>query len=469
MERRTGQISRRMLLASCAGGFGLLAFGALTARRRLDDTRVADVIRRVGPAKNVIFLFMSGGPSQMDTFDPKPLLAREHGKPIGIDVPQTNFNIGDTILKSPFRFKRYGESGADVSELFPELATCVDEMTIIRSMVTDHSEHAAASLFLHTGSGIQGRPSMGSWINYGLGSECDDLPGYVVLESGGVPFGGMPCFDSGFLPPKYRASVFRQPPNLLPHITPYDRSSDIQRDKLNVINALNRKAIDRLGESDEIEAAIENHELAFRMQNTVPELADLSDETKATHALYGLNEPKTEVFGRSCLLARRLVERGVRFVQLLSPRLPDCVDWDQHENLEDGHRRNARAVDRPIAGLLKDLRARGLLDETIVLWGGEFGRTPMAQIDPREGIGRDHNPSGFTMWMAGGGVRRGLVYGQTDEYGLRAIENRVHMHDLHATLLHLLGIDHTQLTYPHAGREFRLTDVFGHVVEDILA
>ena len=473
-------MTRREWLARSANGFGGLALAAMMAEdaARSDTGRLANPMAERPPhfpakARNVIFLFMDGGPGQMDTFDPKPRLRAEHGQPIQIpELPTTVFNITDMVFGSPFEFGRHGESGLWVSDLFPHLATCADDLCVIHSMVADHSEHTAGNYFVHTGSGFQGRPSMGAWVTYGLGSECDDLPGFVVLDSGLIPPGGMDCFGSGFLPASYQGTLFRRGEHPIADIVPPEPDPALQVGKLDLIRKLNRGVVERLGSVSEIEATISNYELAFRMQSAVPELLDLSGESAATKALYGLDEDDTSEFGRQCLLARRMVERGVRFVELLTPARKGQDRWDQHQRLEEGHRINARATDKPIAGLLQDLKGRGLLDSTLVIWGGEFGRTPTAQTNNGafdKTTGRDHNPFGFTMWMAGGGVRGGLRHGATDEYGYFAVENKVHMHDLHATMLHLLGLDHERLTYRYSGRDMRLTDVHGEIVHEILA
>ena len=475
-------MNRREWLTRTANGFGGLALAALLQ----DEARAAgaSLDRSTDPlavrephfparAKNVIFLFMDGGPSQIDSFDPKPRLAKEHWQPIQMEnLPTTVFNISNRVFQSPFEFKQYGRSGAWVSDLFPHIAERVDDLCVIRSMVADHSEHTAANYFIHTGSGFQGRPSMGAWATYGLGSECKNLPGFVVLDSGLIPPGGMDCFGAGFLPASYQGTLFRQGKTPIADVEPREEDPAVQTGKLDLLRSLNQGVLQRFGQVSELEATISNYELAFRMQSEVPDLLDLAGETEATKRLYGLDEKDTEEFGRQCLLARRMVERGVRFIELLTPRRQGQDRWDQHHNLESGHRINAKAVDKPIAGLLADLAGRGLLEETLVLWGGEFGRTPTAQTAATgysKGVGRDHNPFGFTMWMAGGGVKGGIRYGATDEYGYFAIENKVHMHDLHATILHLLGMDHKRLTYPFSGRDMRLTDVHGNVVYDILA
>jgi hypothetical protein len=461
--------TRRELLCRAANGFGGLALLHMMARESQSATKQSHYPAK---AKNVIFLFMDGGPSQIDTFDPKPRLIKENGQKIPIKTPTTVFNISDKIFGSPFPFKKYGQSGADVSNLFPHVAECVDDMAIIRSMIADHSEHTAANYFMHSGSGFQGRPSMGAWVNYGLGSASENLPGYIVLESGLVPPGGMDCFGSGFLPASFQGTMFRQGEHPVADLKPLEEDPALQKSKLGLLSQLNQGVLKRFGQVSEIEATISNYEMAFRMQSAVPDLLDFSKESEATKKLYGLDEEFTADFGRECLIARRLVERGVRFIELLTPARKGLDRWDQHGGLENGHRINAQSTDKPIAGLLKDLKSRGMLDSTLVVWGGEFGRTPCAQY-PDGGyvsvIGRDHNPFGFTMWMAGGGVKGGIVYGATDEYGYFAVENKVHVHDLHATMLHLLGMDHTKLTFRYSGRDMRLTDVHGNVVKDILA
>ncbi|MBS0207684.1 MAG: DUF1501 domain-containing protein [Planctomycetes bacterium] len=459
------------MLARCANGFGAVALAAL-----LDEWGLAaDGAPTKGPnlprkphfaakAKNVIFLFMDGGPSQVDTFDYKPRLEKEHGEPIKMKTPPTQFNNVGKVLKSPWEFKPRGQCGTMVSDLFPHVAECVDEMAIVRSMVSNFSEHTAANYFMHSGSGLQGRPSMGAWVTYGLGSECQNLPGFVVLDCAQIPPGGADLFNSGFLPASYQGSFFHANAHPVADLKRDETSDDLQRRKLALAARMNRNLLSATGHNDEVEAALANYELAFKMQTTVPELVDLGGESEATHKLYGLDEKETEQFGRQCLMARRLVERGVRFIELLPPRI-NGDRWDQHGKLRDGHEQNARQTDKPVAALLKDLKSRGLLDSTLVIWGGEFGRTPMAQGSD----GRDHNPFGFTMWLAGGGIKGGTVYGATDDYGYYAVENKVEVHDLHATMLHLLGLDHKRSTYRFGGRDMRLTDVHGEVVKGILA
>ena len=468
-------ISRRQMLATCRSGFGSLAFASLfgglgtacSEAEKLSAIMAGAQPHYIPKAKHVIFLYMDGGVSQVDSFDPKPRLAKENGedpyKKFKVDNTQFD-NIGK-ILKSPWDFKQYGECGMPVSELFPHIATCVDDIALIRSMTSEFPEHTNANYFLHTGSGLQGRPSMGAWVTYGLGSENDNLPGYMVLDGGLVPPGGLDNFNSGFLPASYQASVLKGQKVPLANIQPQE-DPGLQDQKLAYIRQMDQSLMGKMGNADAVESAISNYELAYRMQASVPELTEFDSESKATRKLYGFesDDPHTRGYAAQCLLARRLVERGVRFIELTCPSV-EADRWDQHHNLVDGHERNAHAVDQPIAGLLKDLKSRGLLDETLVVWTGEFGRTPFAQGTN----GRDHNPSAFSMWMAGAGIKGGTIFGQTDEYGYRVVENKVSIHDLHATMLHLLGINHEKLTFHFSGRDIRLTDVHGHVIRDILA
>jgi hypothetical protein len=469
-------LTRREMLVRSANGFGAAALAALAidpaygataggAQGHAGLNPFAPRNSHFRPrAKNVIFLFMDGGPSQVDTFDPKPRLAREHGEPIKMKVQPTQFDNVGKVLASPWPFRPHGQSGIPVSDLFPHMATCVDDMAVIRSMVANFSEHTNANYFFHSGHGQQGRPSMGAWVTYGLGSECQDLPGFVVLNSGMIPPGGWDCFHSGFLPATFQGSSFQRGESPVADLNAAGEAGSAIERKRALLRLLDERAVARSGGNDQLEAAIANYELACRMQTAVPALMEFRDETAATRALYGIDDPATELFGRQCLVARRLVERGVRFVELLCQNLGHDR-WDQHSNLKVGHADNARATDKPIAGLLKDLKQRGLLDETLVIWGGEFGRTPMAQGSD----GRDHNPFGFSMWLAGGGVKGGTIYGATDDYGYYAVENKVEVHDLHATMLHLLGLDHKRLTYRFGGRDMRLTDVHGEVIQAILA
>ncbi len=461
-------LSRREWLTRWSNGFGALALSTLLAEDRQRDPMAVRAPHRAAKAKSVIFLFMDGGVSHVDTFDPKPALERDRGKPLPFPkAPNAPGSIAE-LMPSPWKFRKYGQSGADVSDLFPHVGACADDLAIIRSMHGEHSEHTAGNYFMHSGSSLQGRPSMGAWITYGLGSPSRNLPGFLVLDSGMIPPGGLDLFGSGFLPASHQGMLLRNNPQPVADLAPRESRSELQRSKLRLLDELDRGAMSRAGAVPEIEAAIANYELAFRMQREVPDLVDLAGESEATRRMYGLGEKDTEEFGRQCLIARRLVERGVRFIELLSPRRQGVDRWDQHSNIAFGHEVNCKATDKPIAGLLKDLRGRGLLDSTLVVWGGEFGRTPMAQKGAR-GPGRDHHPYGFTMWMAGGGVKGGVVHGATDEYGYYAAEKKVHVHDLHATILHLLGVDHKKLTFHFSGRDMRLTDVHGHVVGELLA
>ena len=464
-------LTRREMLGKCAAGFGSLALTALFSDKALAGLAAGNPLAprptHFPPkVKNVIFLYMDGGPSQVDTFDPKPRLSAEDGKPFGMKMEPTQFNNNGNTLGSPWEFKQYGQSGIPVSSLFPHVAQCVDDLAIVRSMVSEFSEHTNANYFLHTGSGLQGRPSMGAWAGYGLGSENADLPGFVVLNGGLIPPGGLDNFNSGFLPASYQGSVFKAGANAVANINPSEARPDLQIRKLDLMRKLDQGLVHRIGQMDQLESAIANAELAFRMQSAVPELVDSQGETEATKDLYGFNAklPETRDYAAQCLLARRLVERGVRFVELTCPRFGGDR-WDQHGKLREGHEKNAAFVDQPIAGLLKDLKARGLWESTLVVWGGEFGRTPFAQGKD----GRDHNPFVFTMWLAGGGIRGGTIFGATDEYGYKAVQDPVSIRDLHATMLHLLGIDHKKLTFRFGGRDIRLTDVHGEIVHGILS
>ena len=472
-------LNRRELLSRAATGFGAVALQALLAEEQGSNPVLAETAtlatgnpQRPKPshypakATSVIFLYMDGGPSQVDTFDPKPLLTKENGKPFGLKMEPTQFNNNGATLGSPWKFNRHGSSGLEVSELFPHVAQHADELCVVQSMVSNFSEHTNANYFLHTGHGQQGRPSMGAWCGYGLGSESQELPGFIVLNGGLIPPGGLDCFNSGFLPASYQGSLFNASNVPVANINRTEATESLQRNKLALMRELDQVALKQTGHDDALESAIANYELAFRMQTAVPELMDLNEETATTKEMYGLNHSwaGTRTFGHQCLIARRLVERGVRFLELTCPS-GQGDRWDQHNGLVKGHENNARSVDQPIAGLLTDLKQRGLLDSTLIVWMGEFGRTPFAQGSN----GRDHNPFGFTAWMAGGGVRGGMTYGSTDEFGYKAVENKVEIHDLHATMLHLLGLDHLRLTFRFSGRDMRLTDVHGHVVHELLA
>ncbi|WP_145266225.1 DUF1501 domain-containing protein [Calycomorphotria hydatis] len=464
------------MLSQSACGFGAMALAALGQDRAYaapspanNELRTAGhSLHHEAKAKNVIFLYMDGGPSQVDTFDPKPMLDKYNGQAPTehFSVEPTQFNSIGNVLASPWKFQQYGESGIPVSELFPQVATCVDDLAVIRSMTSEFPEHTFANYFLHTGSGLQGRPSMGAWVNYGLGSECQNLPGFVVINGGLIPPGGLDCFGSGFLPASYQGSVFKPSATGVSNVTRTEKTEQRQRQKLDLVRQFDGMASQRYGQHDSIESAIRNYELAYAMQMAVPDVMSLNNEPDHIKEMYGLeaeNKP-TRIYAAQCLIARRMVERGVRFIELTCPHV-GSDRWDQHGKLKEGHESNALAVDQPIAALLKDLKQRGMLDETLVVWSGEFGRTPFAQGKN----GRDHNQFGFTTWMAGGGVKPGTIYGATDEWGYKAIENRVEIHDLHATMLHLLGVDHTRSTFRFGGRDMRLTDVKGHVIHDVIA
>ena len=465
--------SRRQMLRRSAGGFGYLALaGLLGDESQLSAAASANPLAPrqthfAARAKRVIFLFMKGGPSHVDTFEPKPLLQRDDGKELPFDKPRVQFAATGKLLRSPWKFKKYGESGIEVSELFPNVAQHVDDLCLLHSVHGTNAAHGGALLKLHTGSDNFIRPSMGSWITYGLGTENQNLPGFITICPT-LAHGGVRNWGSAFLPARYQATTMgvASSPSKEARVN-YTRNDRIprrlQRLQLDLLSKINRDHLQTAGPYGELESRINSFELAFRMQHEIPRVEDISDESAATMKLYGLDNATTEDFGRQCLLARRFAERGVRFVQVTHSNTK--VQWDQHSDLLNGHTANAAEVDWPIAGLLADLKARGLLQDTLVLWGGEFGRTPVAQGKN----GRDHNPSGFTMWMAGGGVKRGFRYGATDDYGYFAVRDKMHVHDLHATILHLLGLDHEKLTYQYAGRDFRLTDVAGKVAHGILA
>ncbi len=464
--------TRREALAKCSTGFGLVALSGLLQNKAFGAKTIGPHFRP--RAKNVIFCYMSGGVSHLDSFDPKPRLAREAGQPMPMKVERTMFNNNGNIFASPFKFSRHGESGMPVSDMFPEIAKHADELAVIRSMTSSVSEHAQANCFFHTGFPFMGHPSAGAWASYGLGTENENLPGFVVLQSGNavVPHGGVGMFGNGFLPAQHQASIIKaDKAEAIRNLTP---ASDLgtQREQLDYIGHMDRHYLEVTKSDAQIEAAINNAEVAYRMQSAVPEACDLDSEPAHLHRLYGTDSPiqQKAAYAKQCLLARRLVERGVRFVELSC--LTHAIGaggaanpWDQHGDLEKGHRAMAHQVDQPIAALIQDLRARGLLDETLIIWAGEFGRTPFSQGSN----GRDHNPFGFSVWLAGGGVRGGTIYGATDEYGYHVIENKATVYDLWATVLHQLGLNHRDLTYRHGGRDFRLTDVHGDVIHRILA
>ena len=454
-------MDRRLFFRSLATQLGAVALADRLARDGFAGTMKT---HHPAKAKSIIFLYMDGGPSQVDTFDPKPALTKYAGKnPSDVmKVEPTQFNNVGRVLPSPWKFKQHGQSGAWVSELFPHVAGVADELAFLKGMTSQFSEHTSANYFMHTGSGLQGRPSWGAWAGYGLGVGKRDTPDYIVLNGGLIPPGGLDNFGPGFLPAAYQASVFRAGDSPVANLKPLEKTAERQAAKLKLIYDLDTMNGPR---PDAIDAAIRNYETAARMQVAVPELMDVKAETEATRELYGLNSKfaQTKTFGTQCLIARRLIERGTRFIELTCPSVGHDR-WDQHSNLKAGHEANARAVDQPIAGLIKDLKARGMLDDTLIVWGGEFGRTPFAQGSD----GRDHNPYGFTMWLAGGGAKAGSCYGATDEFGYRAVEGKAEVHDLHATMLYLLGFDHTKLTFRFGGRDMRLTDVHGEVLKPVL-
>ena len=473
-------MNRREMLRNCGNGFGTVALmglmhqealanGLLNADKLLTGDSLNNTPHHSPKAKSVIFIFLSGGMSHLDTFDPKPRLEKESGQDPAtkFKLDATQFEENGTILPSPWKFHQYGESGMWVSDLFPHIATCVDDIALVRSMVADFPEHANANYMMHTGMSERGFPSMGSWINYGLGSFNDNLPGFVIIHGGTVPLGGTDIFKSGFLPVSYQASTLMGQGEPMTNIKPRENSQSVQDAKLQYLKKIDKRVLHHAGPVDELESAIKNYELAYRMQASVPELSDISGETKATKKLYGFESqnPYVRRYGAQCLLARRLVERGVRFIELTDPFPGIANPWDQHENLVKDLEKNAGAIDLPVSGLLKDLKSRGLLEETLVVFATEFGRTFFAQGTN----GRDHSPSAFSIWLAGAGIQPGTLYGSTDEYGYRVLENKTTVHDLHATMLHLLGIDHTRLTYPFKGRDVRLTDVHGELIQGILA
>lgn len=469
-------LSRRELLYRAGGGMGALALLALLNddKVRSNSPEEANNPKRPRPthfpprAKRVIWLFMHGGPSHMDLFDPKPELIRHAGQPLpdSFGTVMTRRNVARNTLMPPIRpFRRRGQSGIEISDLLPNIAECADDICVLRGCHGDSVNHPQSVYQMNTGSILMGRPSVGSWLAYGLGSENQNMPAFIVMlqEGGSGIKGGPPAWGSGYLPATYQGTTMRAGANPILHLRPpTGMSASRQRGVLDIVQRLNQQHLGDRDHEDELSARIGAYELAFRMQTEAQEIVDISQETANTHRLYGIDNNQTREFGTRCLLARRMLESGVRFVQLYSG---DTGGWDAHRNLEANHTSYCARTDKPIAGLLRDLKTRGLWEDTLVIWGGEFGRMPMNE----GGTGRDHNPWGYCYWLAGGGVKGGMTYGATDDFGLRAEHNRVHVHDLHATILHLLGLDHTQLTYFHNGREQRLTDVHGLVAHDILA
>jgi hypothetical protein len=482
-NRALQEQTRRHFFAECGVGLGSLALGNLlgTGRALANQVEPATAINPLAPrpghfaprAKNVIYLFMAGGPSQVDLFDYKPELQKHHAQPIPDSfIAGKRFAFMDTftkerpkLLATSRKFARYGDSGAWVSECLPYISGIVDDLTFVRSMATEPINHAPAKLFTNTGSTQFGRPSLGSWVTYGIGSESSDLPGFVVLQSGPRgPRGGAVNWGSGFLPTAYQGVPFRNGAEpILNLASPSGIDPTRQREVLDAVRDLNAERLETTGDP-EIATRIASYEMAYRMQSSAPELIDLRGESKETLARYGA-DPGKPSFANNCVLARRLIERGVRFVQLYH------TDWDHHggpgQDLGESLDLVCRDVDQPCAALIRDLKSRGLLDDTLVIWGGEFGRTPMGEVHER--IGRNHHVDAYTIWMAGGGIKPGISVGQTDEFGYAAVEDRVHVHDLQATILHLLGLEHTKLTYRFQGRDFRLTDVAGKVVTKLLS
>jgi hypothetical protein len=469
--------SRRSFLRATSCGFGALALNALLQQQAAAEGNRAGegspLVERAPHfrprARRIIFLFMSGGPSPMDLYDYKPQLAERSGQPIPYRLPETEATVGldNTRLLGPVSgFKHQGQCGLYMSDLLPHTARHADELCVLRAVQADSPNHPVAIRQLHTGNLFDTVPSIGSWLSYGLGTENQQLPSYITI----LPQEGERNFSSAFLPAIHQGTAIQHvesSPDKAPirHLTDFGVSAEVQRHRVDLIQAMNRRQLKRLESDQQMEGVIESFELAFRMQTETPRLVDLAEESEATLALYGIGEAPTDQFGRQCLLARRFAQAGVRFIQV------SLGGWDHHGNIAGGLRNECMVSDKPVAGLLTDLKQRGLLDDTLVLWGGEFGRTPHTQIldGNRNTPGREHNHHGFTMWMAGGGVKGGMTHGATDEFGYHGVEGQVHINDLHATMLHLMGLDHERLTFEHHGRPFRLTDVAGRVVKEVIA
>lgn len=464
-------LSRREMIRRSGIGFGTAALGSLLADSAAGERKspMAPQPPHFTPkAKRVIHLFMNGGPSHVDTFDPKPALAKNAGKELPFNLP-TERKTG-AAFPSPYRFNKFGESGTEVSEIFPHVAQCVDDIAVIRSMHADVPNHEPSLLLMNCGAARLIRPSVGSWLTYGLGTENENLPAFIAMCPGGYPIQESQNWQAGFLPGIYQGTYVdtkhREVEKLIEHIRNPSTSANAQQRQLNLLRELNQAHLNERGADAALEARIESFELAFRMQGEASEAFDISREPESIRKMYGRGTQ-----ARQILIARRLLQRGVRYVQVWHGQ---GQPWDNHDDIEKNHRKLARQCDQAIGALLKDLKQQGMLDDTLVIWGGEFGRTPTVEL-PKEGAnqgkinGRDHNHHGFTMWLAGGGIKGGTVYGATDDFGFQAVEKRMHVHDLHATMLHLLGFDHEQFTYRYAGRDFRLTDVHGRVIHDILA
>ncbi len=477
-DEQIRQITRRYFFQECGVGLGTMALASLINGRSLfagtpaapqvDNPLAPRPPHFPGKAKSVIYLFMAGGPSQLDLFDNKPLLTKYDGQPMPPEVVKDQryafIERNATILAPRYKFNRHGDSGAELSEMLPHLGSVADDVAIVKSITTDAFNHAPAQIFINTGSQQLGRPSMGSWVTYGLGSESSDLPGFMVMSSGGGLSGGSANYSCGFLPTVYSGALLRgQGDPILNLSNPEGMTPEVRRRQLDLLARLNQRRLDVVGDP-EIATRISSYEMAYRMQTSAPELMDIASESKETLELYGA-EPGKASFANNCLLARRMVERGVRFVTCFHEA------WDHHSDVAGGLKAQCGATDKPAAALIRDLKQRGLLDSTLVVWGGEFGRTPMVESSPALGrsLGRDHHPQAYTMWLAGGGIKGGQTIGKTDDLGFQVIEDRVHVHDLQATILHCLGLEHTRLTYRFQGREFRLTDVFGNVVQKLLA
>jgi hypothetical protein len=463
-------LSRRQTLKTFANGFGLLGLANLCAAESAPSSFIlppSSFPHFPPKAKRIIFLFMSGGPSHIDLFDPKPQVTQDHGKPLPFEMPKLVRTKTGNLLSSPWKFKKHGQSGAEISDLLPHTASVADDLCIIRSMVADNINHNGACLQMNTGEQAFSRPCLGSWLLYGLGSENQSLPGFVVI-SPAQPAQGAPLWSSSFLPAAYQGTLVSDLKNPIENLHNPTTSAKDQRDQLDLLKFLNDQHRQQREEDSRLSARIESFELAFRMQAQAPDAFNIENESAATKQLYGIGEPTTDIFARQCLLAARLAERGVRMIQVYhttTSKRSSCQLWDQHGSLRAELANNCAATDKPIAGLIKDLKSRGLLDETLIIWGGEFGRTPTAEGTD----GREHHPFGFTMWLTGAGIKKGLTHGATDDYGWHAVKDKVHIHDLHATILHLMGLNHEKLTYRYSGRDYRLTDVSGRVVKEILA
>ena len=474
---RSTSHDRRSFLRTLGGGFGSVALAAMAAEQAAGARQAEDPLAPKQPhfppkAKRVILLWMQGGPSQMDLFDFKPRLQKEAGGaiPFALDQTEVRFEQSAKLLPAVSDFKQTGQNGMWVSDLLPHLSAKVDELCFLRAAYTDSSAHPGAIQIFQTGSQQFVRPSMGSWITYGLGTENQNLPGFVVISPMLYGDDGSPLhYSNVFLPSIYQGTRIgdaRTPvkDSKIGYLGDPDLPSSLQRQHLDLIQARNRLHLDSSGEDPQVEGLIQSYELAFRMQMEAPRAFDVMSESKATRDLYGIDEKETDNFGRKCLMARRLAEAGVRYIQVTDN------GWDHHARISDTMRKSAKGIDKPLAGLLTDLRARGLLDDTLVIWTGEFGRTPYSQaVGADTGLGRDHNPYCWTLFLAGAGVKEGTIFGETDEYGWKGVDGRVHVHDLHATILHLLGLDHERLTYRYSGRDFRLTDVHGKVIQEVLA